>query len=422
MEDCNCDEHFVSVDLDLTKHFVKASKEHRIMTVRGTQRRPDILLETENGDQLWVEFFVTHKTTEEKLNDARISSARVLEIEISGEDCKEMQAIKSHHISVSETVVFHNKDTFGETILPKRTLPCMKYAVYEVTVNGDERFHSMDQPPIEPAIDASYMVVLKLNHFGHWKDTDSGSYIIGNKITTERLEAHCQKRPNKLGGEELDHLVVNEYKSKGYHKKEALTETATAQSQTILRQRPPVLSKSTEKKTQEKDSFRGTFPEKQGWIDLELSSGTLWSSRKGDDLPAPDGYVRSLPTLDDWKEFMKRCKKYIQNDGYFFKTNHDRVLAFHFGTYRLNDEFDRAWYFPEDGGDCCVQLSSNEVAWNRYVAKLLPEQKQTDTNENEQGNALLHNTPSEFQPNHEPPKAEQPPIIRSKNHYFIEDE
>lgn len=85
----NCGKRYIKQEIVLTEIFKKISPEKRVM-LEGRYRRPDLLLESESGDQLWVEMWVTH-TDEEKRKERSI-----LELKIDSED--DIQRFRSHRL------------------------------------------------------------------------------------------------------------------------------------------------------------------------------------------------------------------------------------------------------------------------------------------------------------------------------------
>ena len=100
--------------IDLTSVFTKATLEARVDTEDGF-RRPDILLESEDGRQLWVEIWVHHETDEEKRTEGSI-----LEIRIRRED--DIECFRKHLIEQSpkgdSTVRLHGPTIFHRTVCP----------------------------------------------------------------------------------------------------------------------------------------------------------------------------------------------------------------------------------------------------------------------------------------------------------------
>lgn len=85
-----CSKRNKQISVDLTKKFSSISPEKRVL-VDGHYRRPDLLLETKTGEQLWVEIWVRHKTPEEKLQDGN-----VLEIKVVNEN--DIAPIRKHEL------------------------------------------------------------------------------------------------------------------------------------------------------------------------------------------------------------------------------------------------------------------------------------------------------------------------------------
>lgn len=91
-----CTKKEIITNVDLTKRYIEISREAKV-DLDDHFRRPDILLTAENGEQLWIEIWVTHETEVEKRSDGRI-----LEIKISSEE--DLKQIKDHKIVQSKGV------------------------------------------------------------------------------------------------------------------------------------------------------------------------------------------------------------------------------------------------------------------------------------------------------------------------------
>ena len=87
-----CTKHKNTICVDLTQIYTKAQLETNVLLEDGRYRRPDILLTSENGEQLWVEIWVKHETIEDKRKDGNI-----VELKISSE--KDLEQIKKHKIT-----------------------------------------------------------------------------------------------------------------------------------------------------------------------------------------------------------------------------------------------------------------------------------------------------------------------------------
>ena len=86
----DCPKRYIKKTINLTEVYTKISPETKVM-IDGRFRRPDLLLESETGKQLWVEIWVTHKTDEDKRKDRDI-----LEIKIESEE--DIERIRSHEL------------------------------------------------------------------------------------------------------------------------------------------------------------------------------------------------------------------------------------------------------------------------------------------------------------------------------------
>ena len=80
--------------INLTSIYKKISPE-KIVYLDGRFRRPDLLLESETGEKLWVEIWVSHKTDE-----AKRKQGRILEIKIASED--DLERIRTHKLTQIE--------------------------------------------------------------------------------------------------------------------------------------------------------------------------------------------------------------------------------------------------------------------------------------------------------------------------------
>ena len=76
----DCPKRYKEQTINLTEVFSKITPETRVK-LEGRFRRPDLLLESETGKQLWVEIWVSHKTEESKRKDGDI-----LELKIESEE------------------------------------------------------------------------------------------------------------------------------------------------------------------------------------------------------------------------------------------------------------------------------------------------------------------------------------------------
>lgn len=79
-----------TVIVDLTKIYTNIKREYRVL-VGDHFRRPDILLTNYEGDELWIEIWVTHETDEAKRMDGHI-----VELKVYNE--KDLEQISNHKL------------------------------------------------------------------------------------------------------------------------------------------------------------------------------------------------------------------------------------------------------------------------------------------------------------------------------------
>lgn len=87
-----CTSFHNTTSVDLTKIYRNVRLETNVNLEDGRFRRPDILLTSDSGEQLWIEIWVKHETSEEKRNDGRI-----IELKITSE--KDLDQIKNHKLT-----------------------------------------------------------------------------------------------------------------------------------------------------------------------------------------------------------------------------------------------------------------------------------------------------------------------------------
>ena len=108
--------HKERIVIDLTRKFKMIKPETRVYQ-GGRYRRPDLLLESESGERLWVEIWVSHETVEEK---RKLES--ILEIKI--ESHNDIEKIRTHNLVQTKpsdrSIRFFNwKDICSEPELPR---------------------------------------------------------------------------------------------------------------------------------------------------------------------------------------------------------------------------------------------------------------------------------------------------------------
>ena len=230
---------------DLAQKYTRISREKNV-PVEGGYRRPDILLESGPGEQLWVEMWVTHRAAEEKLKQGS-----VLEIKISREE--ELKQFEEHKLSESETVHYYPQD-----IVPKEC---------EIPVILDNKPISEPQP--EQREEAPIIPAKKENHS----------------------------------------LKYDEYEK-------AL------------------------KKYQSEPEKEPIFDGKNGWIDLGLPSGTLWSNSYSGEMSfhaALERFAGLVPTSSQFDELRTYCKVEWE-DGFYARYTgpNGNTIELRRGKYWLN--------------------------------------------------------------------------------------
>ena len=168
------------------------------MTIDEHYRRPDILIESFDGKQLWIEIWVSHETDEEKRKDGRI-----IEIKINSE--KDLEMIRNHKIVQSEgenlAVRLFNieaEDFYAPSATKEESMvsfPCEKFFCLDVC-GFQYKFSIIEHIKTDISSDLSYRVVLRLN----WKgDHDSIDGNDGEKTSEAYLRTVCFRRYNSYG-------------------------------------------------------------------------------------------------------------------------------------------------------------------------------------------------------------------------------
>lgn len=284
----NCREHYVRMEFDITKVFTSAQKEHRIKMGPGSFRRPDILLESSSGTQLWIEIFVTHQNTEDKLHEAKKRNVKVVEIHITDEQCKGIEDIRSHRIGLSEGTTLFNFNPKPILSLPIEVeLPCMNYFVYEVK-NGCANMEYRGEYDRDHDDSAEYYLAGKLNHGKCWNDDRvSGKRL--SSLSVAELEDLCYKRFSGRRSSDISGLIVHEYRAP--NKEEEARKNRRQADRMKIRVKEKPFSEELFSKLQQKQEVvlmeavdyipHYHVPDPAEWVDLNLPSGNLWSSCDG---------------------------------------------------------------------------------------------------------------------------------------------
>lgn len=119
---CSCSNKYHKQVITLTDKYKVISPEKRVL-VEGKFRRPDLLLESENGEQLWVEIWVTHRAEKEKLKQGNI-----LELQINSED--DIKNIYKHRLTQrgpsDEKVKVYLNQVCSTPELPNKTIDILQ--------------------------------------------------------------------------------------------------------------------------------------------------------------------------------------------------------------------------------------------------------------------------------------------------------
>lgn len=304
----DCKEHYIQKTVDLTKEYTLISLESRV-DIENRYRRPDILLESLDGKQLWVEIWVSHETEEDKRKDGRI-----VEIKINTE--KDLEKIRQHKIVQSEgedldvrvfsietdgtDVVFENEKASSSI-----KYPCEKYYCFEVGTGGAkaEIIESI-KTTVSPGL--SYRLILRLN----WKGShDAIEGSIGTKTTENELQAICFRRYSSFRKDGLlyrdeycDSLIAHEWKS------DAFKPTLISYTKPYHRS----YNKSRYQPTPSPAPVSVDLSDTE-WVDLGLPSGTLWAKADIDDKmsfnAARKSFGSHMPSKNNADELREYCTK-----------------------------------------------------------------------------------------------------------------
>lgn len=86
----DCEKRYVKQEIVLTDKYTKISPEKRVKDDNGRYRRPDLLLESKSGEQLWVEIWVTHH------DESKQREGNILELKVDSED--DINQFRSHFL------------------------------------------------------------------------------------------------------------------------------------------------------------------------------------------------------------------------------------------------------------------------------------------------------------------------------------
>ena len=342
-QDVDCKEHHFHKEVDLTKHFIKISLERNVSVGDGRKRKPDILLETEEGRQLWVEIYVTNETKQPKLDDAEKKGVQVVEIKITDEHCKGMTAIQEHRLVQDDEIRFFNMPIKADIPNSETVFPCMKFYVYERIDGKKKTYISKDCPP-KPEKESDYTLVLNLNWGGSW----SGLRRENKPISLGELESMCSFQERIGYTQDLQGIIVSEVRPKDSTESKSVPPTIQRPPQYVRPILPhehkiesqPQLYSEAEQDLKRMEAVNYTphhrLPEQLEWVDLGLPSGNLWSSADGESpKPIPEGYVESAPSKRDIDELKSYCKQQAEGTRLCIIGPNSRVIAFQQRQYKM---------------------------------------------------------------------------------------
>lgn len=314
-----CQERYNRKTVDLTLDYKRISKEVRVNTGDKSYRRPDILLQTEDGKHsLWIEFFVTHAVDEGKRK-----TGRIIEIKIDSEKDIE-ESIRGHRIIQSDDkehwVKLYNINT---TVLdePLEHRPrCDEFFLYEIQYGfGVHRY--VDKVPVKNE-GYQYRIALRLNWCG--KHDDDG-YIV-RRISDETLIKWCEDRycgRNQLIADaQIAQLIEYEFRA--------------PESKPSVGHRPTNWRRPSKKPIQvQEESLVPVHTTKSvNWIDLGLPSGILWADVDG--RPEDFDDVCMLPSRDNIQELISVCEQKPGEDGLMIVGPNGNSIILTANQYRLS--------------------------------------------------------------------------------------
>ena len=339
-EHLDCKERYNRKTYNLAEEFTKISLEHPVRLDDGHLRRPDILLERENGSPLWIEICVSHET-DPLDNPDRI---RVIEIKINSKEDID-RIIRGHRIVQSDDDKNWVRLHYFSSVLIDEPLqkvpPCEKLFVYDLEQGHYcGRARITEEEPGNPSQDVSRLV-LQLN----WNGSHSGDGNAPTHYTREELAGFCRSRllTGKTGDLLVSQLIKEEHRS---------THPALSKGASSNKPRNGTHA-STAFDPTDKDDLPEAPPTAR-WINLGLPSETLWCDINGA-VANPNflGYETTprIPSRADIYELKQYCTQFASADGglvHIVGKNGQSIQLLE-GRYRLSDR-------PKDGGVYYVNL------------------------------------------------------------------
>ena len=306
----DCREHYIQKTVDLTKDFTQVSLEPRV-DLDDHYRRPDVLLESSGGKQLWIEIWVSHETEEAKRKDGRI-----IEIKIDTE--KDLEKIRQHKIIQSEgedlAVRIFGIETDGLDVLFEDEesvscikYPCEKYLYFDIDSYGCH-VEVFDDIRTTVSSNLSYRVILRLN----WKGRhDSLEGPVAKQTTEENLrDAFLQKYHSFETHSPFfrdityDSLIEFEWKAKSFR---------PAPNQKYVSYHRPNYKQHFKPQPLQALASTPVDTSNVEWVDLGLPSGILWAKEdvegKTPFLGAKRSFGLHVPSRTNACELIEYCTK-----------------------------------------------------------------------------------------------------------------
>lgn len=219
---------FDRITVDLAQIYTSITLEQTIV-IDDHSRRPDILLKSEAGQQLWIEIWVFHETELKKRNDGPI-----VEIKINSE--KDLEQFHNHHITQSEQNEFavrtfnveFNDNTDAVQIKKHDCQNCHDYAA-RPSITMESRVHSYtsynkttnyyrnNTPPVKPS---QQKTIVPSPESTEWIDLGLPSGTLWAKADVESQISFYNSRnrygmnvPSKKQAEELQQCCSIEWNS-----------------------------------------------------------------------------------------------------------------------------------------------------------------------------------------------------------------
>ena len=359
----NCKEHYIQKTLDLTAEYKLISLEPKV-EFDDHYRRPDILLESLDGRQLWVEIWVSHETEKDKRKDGCI-----IEIKVDSE--KDLEKIQQHRLVQSEgedyavRIFSIDKDSEkglfkAEEPISKIEYPCEKYYCFEVGKNRvkPEIINGVRRTECDGL---SYRLVMRLNWIGAHNNMDGDR---GKKVTERDLQDVCLQRcfSDSLDvhisrDKSLESLIVYEWKSDTFYHKPIYQHHNSPRAAKYASHR---LATQTSPSYIDSSSIE--------WVDLGLPSGTLWAKEdldvKTTFLDSRKYYGDMVPSKRDAIELRDFCTKKWDTSA------HSLVLTGPNGnsiSFYCKNRYQTYWLSEYEQGDTefgqCFHIGSDQGFW-----------------------------------------------------------